>query len=120
MYSLKILAFTILTAFAYGCGIGMHSHTISDVKKGETIILVKSPNQEDIYSLTVKGDGAIEGKAEISLFLNSKPYKVERLSGLVNFEWESDWYSDRAEIRYRSLSAKAGRLRLQYQFHSLN
>lgn len=119
MNMLKVLICVLLTALVSGCGTGTRTFDVPDVTKSETIILKKNPGQAAIYSLTVKGEGRIDGNAEIVLILNAEPYKTERLSGPVDFRWGGDWYSDQAEIRYRPMSTTAGSLRLKYQFNDL-
>lgn len=116
---LKILIYALLTILALGCETGTRTFDISDITKSETIILEKDPGQGTIYSLTVNGEGRIEGKAEIALILNGDPYKTERLSGTVDFQWGGDWYSDQAEIRYSPKSTTGGSLRLRYKFNGL-
>lgn len=100
-----------------GCG-GSRTHDIVDVKKAEVIVLKKKPGQGPIHSLSVSGHGKIDGNAEISLILNSGPYKTEKLTGNVNFRWGGDWYSDQAEIRYNPGMVTGGNLRLTYKFNN--
>ena len=89
---------------------------MEDVTKSETIILRKRPSQGSISGLYVTGDGAIEGKAEVQLFMNGAAYKREEVSGKVSFEWDGDWYADQAEVRYISDTAVDGTITLTYEF----
>ena len=111
----QILTFLIVAAIATGCN--TRTHHVADVTKADTIVLSKKPAQGLIHSLSVIGSGEIDGKGEIILTLNGKPYKTESLSGPVKFRWGGDWYSDDAEIRYTPTSVTGGDLKLRYGFN---
>ena len=113
----KLILCLALAALVSGCGIGSHTHNVANVTKSETIILNKNPRQGLIHSLSITGHGKISGNAEIVLILNGGPYKIETLSGSVDFRWGGDWYSDQAEIRYTPTSVTGGSLRLKYKFN---
>jgi hypothetical protein len=119
MKMVKVVICLGLIALVSGCGAGTRTVDVTDVTMSETIILKKDPGQGIIHSLSVKGEGKIEGNAEISLILNGGPYKTEHLFGAVDFRWGGDWYSDQAEIRYRPMSPTGGSLRLKYKFNDL-
>jgi len=119
MKMIKLLICLCLTAFVSGCGSGTRTVDVKDVTKSETITLKKDQGQGAIYSITVKGEGKIDGNAEIALILNGGPYKTERLSGPVDFRWGGDWYSDRAEIIYTPISTTGGSLWLSYKFNDI-
>ena len=121
----------VLTALALatGCGSRNQTHAIADVTKSETIILKKEASQDAIHYINVVGKGTLEGTAEIVLILNDKPYRTEKLSGTVDFQWSGEWYSDSATIEYKVImsphskrkalytsSVKSGSLNLQYHF----
>ena len=101
-----------------GCSQGFRSHSIGDPTQDEVITLTKMPEQDGIYSWTLKGSGEIEGEATISVMLNEEPYLTEELSGKVDFQWNGDWYGDEAELVYTSVSATGGNLDLKYRFHN--
>ena len=115
----KILVVTVLLATVAGCSRGKQTHTIADVAKAETITLQKGSSQGDIHYMTVVGKGYLDGTAEIVLILDGKPYKTEKLSGDVAFEWSGDWYSNSARIEYKPSSVKSGSLSLQYTFKDM-
>lgn len=119
----------MVLAFAAGCGSRNQTHAIADVTNSETIILKKAGSQGPIHYMNVVGKGMLEGTAEIVLILNDKPYKTEKLSGTVDFQWSGEWYSDSATIEYKVImspvpermdlytsSVKSGSLNLQYHF----
>ena len=116
---LKLLVGVLVIVLFPGCDSGVRTYDISDITKSETITLVKNQGQGAIYSLSIKGEGRIQGNAEIILILNGAPYKTKRLSGPVDFQWEGDWYSDQAEIRYIPISPINGSLRIKYKFNDL-
>ena len=111
-----IYGVAIITSLS-GCHHGDRFYTISDPTKSETIILTKLPEQGSIYGWALEGSGAIEGEAEISLMLDSKPYRTEQLSGTIDFQWKGDWYADEAEILYTPNSVIGGSVQLKYRFH---
>ena len=113
---LKLLVGILVIVLFPGCDSGTRTYDISDITQTETITLIKNPKQGAINSISIKGEGRIEGNAEIILFLNDAPYKTKRLSGPVDFRWAGDWHSDQAEIRYIPMSAIEGSLRLKYKF----
>jgi len=106
----------VVVAVLAGCGTVSRTQEVSDVTKAETIILKKKPGQGHVHYLTITGAGALQGTAEINLIENVKPYRTERLSGSVNFQWNGVWYADSAEIRYSPSSVTGGNVRLGYQF----
>jgi len=132
-----ILTTLMVLALATGCGSRNQTHTIADVTKPETIILKKAASLDAIHYINIVGKGTLEGAAEITLILNGKPYRTEKLSGTVDFQWSGEWYSDSATIEYKVImspvpekvkfgewigmdlytsSVKSGSLNLQYHF----
>ncbi len=114
----KIFLFIFL-AVVVGCSQGKQTHSIADVSKSETIVLNKLSSQSNIHGISIVGKGHLDGSSEIVLILNGKSYKVERLSGDVNFKWGGDWYSDSVNIEYKPSSVKNGHLKLQYIFKDI-
>ena len=95
----------------------MPSVVVSDVRQPETLVLGKKTGNPYTYGITIRGSGEIDGEAKISLLLNGEQYRVEKLSGKVDFEWGGDWYSETAEIRYEPGNVRSGKLLLRYRFH---
>jgi hypothetical protein len=87
---LKLFVGVLFIVLFLGCDSGVRTFDISDITKSETITLVKHQGQGAIYSLFIKGEGRIQGNAEIILILNGAPYKTKHLSGPVDFHWEGD------------------------------
>lgn len=113
----KILSLFVLSVLTLvGCGPSIREVSIKDVIKSETIILKKNLSQGSVSNIQIKGMGSVDGKAEVQLILNGAVYKSESISGSVKFEWSGDWYSNDAEVRYISGTAKSGTLTLKYQF----
>lgn len=112
----KVITCLAVAVLLSGCG-GTRTHDVADVTKAEVIVLKNTPGQGPVHSLSVTGFGEIQGDAEISLILNGDPYKTEKLSGKVEFQWGGDWYSDQAEIRYTPTSVTGGTLKLRYGFN---
>lgn len=115
MKSLSLLA-TLLAALLSGCIPGQRAQSVADVTKTETITLKKNTGQGHIHFLTITLSGEIQGAAEISLIENGKPYRTEKLSGPVRFEWGNDWYADTAEVFYEPKLVTGGNLLLEYRF----
>ena len=113
---LKLLVGILVIVLFPGCDRGTRTYDFSDITQPETITLIKNPEQGAIHSISIKGEGRIQGNAEIILILNDAPYKTMHLSGPVDFRWTGDWYYDQAEIRYIPMSAIKGSLRLKYKF----
>ena len=83
------------------------------------ITLKNSNNQKHVYGIDIRGLGNIDGDATITLILNGKPYKTEKLRGGVSFKWGGDWYSDTAEIQYTPGYVNSGELVIEYKFSTL-
>ncbi len=92
----------------------------SDIRKEETIVLTDTQRGDPVYAMDIHIQGHIRGEAAISLMLNGKPYRTEKLSGLVSVNWGGDWYSDTADIQYRPTTVSSGELLIQYKFHRLH
>jgi hypothetical protein len=110
----RIFLYIGLSILIVGCGFGDRSHDIADVTKQETIVLKKDPDQGSIYSLTVRGEGKLDGEADIILILNDRSHKTIRLSGNVELFWGGDWYSNQAKVKYKPISVTKGHLKLIY------
>ena len=113
----NLICVVAIATLLSGCGQTYRTYTINDPTQDEIITLTKMPEQDGIYSWTVKGTGEIEGEATISVMLNEEPYLTEELSGKVDFQWNGDWYGDEAEIVYSPISVMSGNLTLKYRFH---
>ena len=111
----KFVFCLVVAVLLSGCG-GQRNLGVTDVTKAETVVLRKQAGQGPIHSIAITGHGEIQGNAEIALFLNGTPNKTASLSGLIDFRWEGDWYSDQAEIQYAPASVTRGRLGLKYEF----
>jgi hypothetical protein len=109
----------VLMAVVVGCNQCKQTYSIAEVTKSKTIVLNKLSSQGHIHGISIVGNGHLDGTAEIVLILNGKSYKVETLSGGVNFKWGGDWYSDSATIEYKPSSVKRGYLKLEYRFEDM-
>jgi hypothetical protein len=114
-----LLVALLAVAVWYLCAPNMPSVTLSNVRRPETLVLGKETGNGNVYGITIRGSGEIDGEAIVSLLLNGEPYKVEKLRGKVNFEWGGDWYSETAKIRYEPANVRTGKLVLHYRFHRL-
>jgi len=83
------------------------------------MVLKKQAGRGPVYSIALRGSGAIDGEVTISLMLNGSVYKVEHLTGTVSFVWAGDWYSDTAGVRYEPKAVMSGKVVLEYAFHTL-
>jgi hypothetical protein len=115
-YTIVLLAGMIICSLC-SCGFTRMTYDVKDVTRPETITLRNAPGGGPVYSLSIVGQGELEGNATITLVLNGEPYKRERLSGKVQFRWDGDWYSDEAKIIYEPSAVRAGRLSLKYAFN---
>lgn len=102
--------------FALGCNGSEQSYRFPDVTVSEKVVLKKLAGQGNIHGFELQGNGYIDGKAEITLFLNGSPYRTEKLHGDVYFNWKGDWYSDNAEVVYKPDTAELGHLTVLYKF----
>ncbi len=105
--------------FICGCAPGRQEQVISDVARPCVIMLEKRAGQGNVYSVSIRVEGHIEGIAELSLNENGRSYRSERLSGKVDLNLNGDWYTNSAELKYRPVSVRKGVLRITYDFHSL-
>jgi hypothetical protein len=90
---------------------------ITDLQKPQIIRLSKRPSQGNIYSLSIRCTGKINGKAR--MMPDGKRQDTKELSGNVNFTWGGDWYADSVEIRYEPIQVSSGSLILEYTFSDL-
>ncbi len=110
-----VLLFLVCT-FVAGCSMNQGRVSVADCTRAETLTLKKAPGQGSVHALSITGSGAVQGKAEIQLILNGSVYKRHDLDGSVRFEWNGDWYSDEAEVRYLPHSVSTGSVTLTYGF----
>lgn len=102
-----------------GCRDSTNDLAITALDQKQEILLEKDPAQGNIHGISIRGSGKLGGEARISLLLDGKPYKVETLSGPIDFKWGGDWYSDEAEILYEPIHVTSGQLILQYSFKEI-
>jgi hypothetical protein len=118
---LSIIFCTLLCGLVAGCfPVFPNARLIDDLTK-PAIIKLEAPSDlhKRIVSIHIRGSGAVVGTAQIELMLNGSPYRTEKLEGPISFDWRGDWYSPTAEIRYRPINAKDGKIALQYRFETL-
>src|SRR4051794_17060235 len=84
------------------------SVSVRDVREAESLILGQATGNHHTWGISIRGSGRIDGEATITLLLAGQPYKVEKLSGEVDFEWGGDWYSETAEVRYEPANVRSG------------
>ena len=122
MYKFLSLIFcTLLCGLVAGCfPVFPNARSIDDLT-APVIIKLEAPSdpQKHVVSIQIRGIGAVDGAAQIELMLNGSPYRTEKLAGPISFTWGGDWYSPTAEIRYRPINVKGGRLAIQYRFETL-
>lgn len=117
MIKSAVILLTGMSMFlALGCSGSEQSYRFPDVTVGEKAVFKKLAGQGNIHGFELKGDGYIDGKAEITLFLNGTPYRTEKLHGDVSFNWNGDWYADSAEVVYKPATVKYGHLTVLYGF----
>jgi hypothetical protein len=115
----KSLYITCVVALSYlltSCSSSYRSVRIKDVRKPETVTLNKAFSQGHIYSLSIRGTGKLDGTANISLLIEGKVYRTQKLNNSINFTWNNDWYSDKAVIRYSPINVKYGDFIINYRF----
>lgn len=110
---LPLIAFLLTIA---GCTKYDKVIKLSDVQNTKAILLEKQYSQKNICSLNVFVAGHIDGEAVITLMLNDKPYKSNKIKDNFNFKWGGDWYSDSAIIRYDPTNVKSGDIIIKYSF----
>jgi hypothetical protein len=93
------------------------SVAVKDVCQAETLVIGKKTGNNTITGFRISGTGEIDGEAAISLLLGGEPYRVEKLSGKVEFKWGGDWYADTARIRYEPVNVRSGKVVLRYEFY---
>ena len=116
---MRYLIFTSFIFHLIGCSINTDTYDISDSSKKQTIILKKKSGEGNVHAINITGEGDINGEATIALILNGEPYKTEKLSGRINFQWGGDWYADTAEIIYEPQKVTKGKISLNYKFETL-
>lgn len=120
----RLLSILIIIAWSYlgfSCNKGDYDQRleITDLRKPQIITIHKKPDQGNIYSLSIRCTGKLNGEARISRVLDGKPYNTNKLSGDVNFSWGGDWYANSVEIKYEPLQVNSGKLIIEYKFHDL-
>ncbi|NTU42258.1 MAG: hypothetical protein HGA78_04240 [Nitrospirales bacterium] len=114
----KIVPFILLLVMI-SCSTSKQTISITDIKRKETITIKKRDSQGNIHGISISGKGHVNGKAEIALILDGKPYKTENIVGEIEFHWGGDWYSDTATIEYLPLTVESGNLSLEYRFKEI-
>ena len=102
-----------LSVTLVGCKPRQTEISVADVTKAETLILKGTLRPA---SFLLKGEGRIEGSAEIQMMQFGKVHKGTALSGDVRFQWSGDWYVDIIEVRYIPNGVTGGNLKLIYSF----
>ena len=118
-YQMKTRITLTILLLVLGCRQNFQTYEILDVTKQEIVTLNKVNSEGNVHGLSIVGKGYLEGTAEIIIFLNEKPYKIESLSGNVNFSLGGDWYSESVKVEYKPLSVQSGVLALEYKFKTL-
>ena len=95
------------------------SIAVRNVREAETLVLGQDAGNPCTYGISIHGSGHIDGEATLSLMVGGKPYRVQKLRGDINFEWDGDWYAETAEVRYEPAGVRSGKVVLSYQFHKL-
>ncbi len=120
MLKIKFIIILFGVYLFVGCGQAnkyfTESMAVPDVTKELIIRLEKKSGNNNVVSIFIEGKGNINGKAEISLLLNGKAYKTEKINDRFSFVWSGDWYSDTAEIIYKPNSVSSGSIKLNYSF----
>ena len=112
---MKRTLLTLIIIVLTSCSAYDENISINNAEKSQTITL-KNQNNKNVYAISIKITGHIEGKARIQLILNNKPYKTENINGSVNFKWGGDWYSNEAVIIYKTTKVIKGNLSIDYTF----
>ena len=115
---MKRLLITLAFIFLASCSVYDQNISIKNAEESQTIIL-NNHNKKNVFSISIKVTGHIEGNATIQLMLNNKPYKTENINGSINFKWGGDWYSNDAIIIYKTTDVKKGNLSVEYSFDTL-
>ena len=116
----NLLLIIVLPFLLTVCGKSYDQHIeIKNIKTKKTIILNKKSSKGNIYGIRIKISGQIEGESKISLILNNKEYKTNKLKGNFSFNWDCDWYSDSAKIIYEPINAKDGKVLIEYEFKDM-
>ena len=101
------------------CGLRSATHALADVTRTQTVQLEAVINTANIIAIEIELTGRIEGRAEMVLILNGKPYKTAALAGPVSVRWRGDWYAPTTELQYRADAVKSGALTIRYRFVDL-
>ena len=117
--TLSAIVTVVILSLGSACTSNDHSVRVTDVRKHEVITLQDLQNQHHVYGIEIRGTGKIDGDATVTLMLNGKPYKFEKLNGPVSFKWGGDWYSNTAEIRYVPNKVNSGEIVVEYKFLTL-
>ena len=92
---------------------------IQNIRQKEIIILEKKDSQKNIHGIKINVSGTIKGQSEISLILNDKEYKTDKLNGDFSIDWKSDWYSNTAKLIYQPINVKKGNVCIRYEFNEI-
>ncbi len=111
---LSLLAFGLVTLAL--CSSCTREMSVRDVSRDETLLLHKRGRQGHIHTLSIAAEGSVSGRGEVQLLLDGKPYRRETVQGPVRFDWQGDWYSDQAEVRYFAGTVSSGTLSFRYDF----
>ncbi len=111
--SLSLLCLGIVLA---GSGCSKRTVEVRDVTKPEVLVLRKTPSQGAIHRIRINGAATLDGEARVQLIQNGAVYKDQLVNGRSEFQWEGDWYTDQAEVRYIPASVSKGSVVLRYDF----
>jgi hypothetical protein len=99
--------------------LGEPSVAVRDVRQAEVLVLATKKTDRHPIAISIHCFGQIDGEATITLLVGGQPYRIEKLSGSVDFEWGGDWYSETAKVRYEPVDVRSGKLVLHYSISKL-
>ena len=113
---LKAFIIAVVFLACTSCSGGSQRLEVTNVEKPQVIKLQKRPTQKFIHGMSIKGRAKLNGKAQVRLMLNGKPYRMASIDGKGGFDWGGDWYADSMEVQYQPENATSGRLVIEYSF----
>lgn len=94
------------------------STALADVSRPQVLVIRAAPGTGEIHSLKVRCHGSVEGDASITLMLDGRPHRSEKVQGRFSFSWSSDWYSREARLDYLPDRVRGGAVTIDYRFVS--
>lgn len=115
LLSFIVVIVTVFFLQRFGVWKGMDVH-LTQGSPTQSVVIHKRPGQGDVHHLRVWISGDMDGDGTVSLVAAGRSVRTGEIAGVVDLEWQQDWYSDSAELRFVLEEGQGGSIRVTHEF----